>query len=547
MEKKKILIIGGVAAGATAAARARRLDENAEITIIEKGPFVSFANCGLPYFISGDIKRRAKLLLQTPEGFLGRYNVNVLINTEAIDIKRDEKKVVVKTAEGTKELEYDKLILAQGGSPIIPDIEGVNNDNVFKLWTIPDMDRIHKFIEQNQPKNAVVVGGGFIGIEIAEAFKARGMNVTIVELANQVMPNVDFEFGAMVKSVLEENGVNVLTGVKIDKITGNKAILSNNTEIDADLILFSIGVKPENILAKNAGLEVSQSGAVIVDEYMRTSDPDIYAAGDMVEILHKVSGRKSRIPLAGPANRQGRIAASNALGMNLKYNGALGTSVIKIFDYTLSFTGLSEKFASQCDFNVGVAYTFKDNQVTYYPGGTQLAFKLVYDKSTNKIIGAQAFGIKGVEKRIDVIATALQAKMSLEDLAELDLAYAPPYNSANDPVNIAAFVGQNNISGYSPCISPKEFLEKYDETKTLVLDVRTIGEAAKDPYENALHIPTDELRYRLNEIPTDKTIYILSKDGYLGHIALRILKQKGYNKLYYITGGYSALKWYLNN
>jgi len=547
MEKKKILIIGGVAAGATAAARARRLDENAEITIIEKGPFVSFANCGLPYFISGDIKRRAKLLLQTPEGFLGRYNVNVLINTEAIDIKRDEKKVVVKTAEGTKELEYDKLILAQGGSPIIPDIEGVNNDNVFKLWTIPDMDRIHKFIEQNQPKNAVVVGGGFIGIEIAEAFKARGMNVTIVELANQVMPNVDYEFGAMVKSVLEENGVNVLTGVKIDKITGNKAILSNNTEIDADLILFSIGVKPENILAKNAGLEVSQSGAVIVDEYMRTSDPDIYAAGDMVEILHKVSGRKSRIPLAGPANRQGRIAASNALGMNLKYNGALGTSVIKIFDYTLSFTGLSEKFASQCDFNVGVAYTFKDNQVTYYPGGTQLAFKLVYDKSTNKIIGAQAFGIKGVEKRIDVIATALQAKMSLEDLAELDLAYAPPYNSANDPVNIAAFVGQNNISGYSPCISPKEFLEKYDETKTLVLDVRTIGEAAKDPYENALHIPTDELRYRLNEIPTDKTIYILSKDGYLGHIALRILKQKGYNKLYYITGGYSALKWYLNN
>ncbi len=547
MEKKKILIIGGVAAGATAAARARRLDENAEITIIEKGPFVSFANCGLPYFISGDIKRRAKLLLQTPEGFLGRYNVNVLINTEAIDIKRDEKKVVVKTAEGTKELEYDKLILAQGGSPIIPDIEGVNNDNVFKLWTIPDMDRIHKFIEQNQPKNAVVVGGGFIGIEIAEAFKARGMNVTIVELANQVMPNVDYEFGAMVKSVLEENGVNVLTGVKIDKITGNKAILSNNTEIDADLILFSIGVKPENILAKNAGLEVSQSGAVIVDEYMRTSDPDIYAAGDMVEILHKVSGRKSRIPLAGPANRQGRIAASNALGMNLKYNGALGTSVIKIFDYTLSFTGLSEKFASQFDFNVGVAYTFKDNQVTYYPGGTQLAFKLVYDKSTNKIIGAQAFGIKGVEKRIDVIATALQAKMSLEDLAELDLAYAPPYNSANDPVNIAAFVGQNNISGYSPCISPKEFLEKYDETKTLVLDVRTIGEAAKDPYENALHIPTDELRYRLNEIPTDKTIYILSKDGYLGHIALRILKQKGYNKLYYITGGYSALKWYLNN
>ncbi|HOM66345.1 MAG TPA: FAD-dependent oxidoreductase [Ignavibacteriales bacterium] len=547
MEKKKILIIGGVAAGATAAARARRLDENAEITIIEKGPFVSFANCGLPYFISGDIKRRAKLLLQTPEGFLGRYNVNVLINTEAIDIKRDEKKVVVKTAEGTKELEYDKLILAQGGSPIIPDIEGVNNDNVFKLWTIPDMDRIHKFIEQNQPKNAVVVGGGFIGIEIAEAFKARGMNVTIVELANQVMTNVDFEFGAMVKSVLEENGVNVLTGVKIDKITGNKAILSNNTEIDADLILFSIGVKPENILAKNAGLEVSQSGAVIVDEYMRTSDPDIYAAGDMVEILHKVSGRKSRIPLAGPANRQGRIAASNALGMNLKYNGALGTSVIKIFDYTLSFTGLSEKFASQFDFNVGVAYTFKDNQVTYYPGGTQLAFKLVYDKSTNKIIGAQAFGIKGVEKRIDVIATALQAKMSLEDLAELDLAYAPPYNSANDPVNIAAFVGQNNISGYSPCISPKEFLEKYDETKTLVLDVRTIGEAAKDPYENALHIPTDELRYRLNEIPTDKTIYILSKDGYLGHIALRILKQKGYNKLYYITGGYSALKWYLNN
>lgn len=542
---KKILIIGGVAAGATAAARARRLDENAEITIVEKGPFVSFANCGLPYFISGDIKRRAKLLLQTPEGFLGRYNVNVLINTEATEIKRNEKKVVVQGADGIKELSYDKLILAQGGSPIIPDIEGINSEHVFKLWTIPDMDRIHKYIEQNTPKNAVVVGGGFIGLEIAEAFKMRGLEVTIVELADQIMPNVDFEFAAMVKSVLQVNGIKVLNNVKIEKITDKKAILSDNSEIDADLILFSIGVKPENVLAKNAGLAISESGAVIVDEYLRTSDPDIFAAGDMVEILHKVSAKKTRVPLAGPANRQGRIAASNALGMNLAYNGALGTSVIKIFEYTLSFTGLSEKFANMCEFNVGAAYTFKDNQVTYYPGGSQLAFKLVYDKTTNKVLGAQAFGQKGVEKRIDVIATALQAKMSLEDLAELDLAYAPPYNSANDPVNIAAFIAQNNISGYSPNLTPKEFLSLFNETNSIVLDVRTISEAAKEPYDKALHIPTDELRYRIAEIPTNKTIYILSKDGYLGHIALRILKAKGFNKVYYITGGYSALKWYL--
>lgn len=542
---KKIVIIGGVAAGATAAARARRLDENAEITIVEKGPFVSFANCGLPYFISGDIKRRAKLLLQTPEGFLGRYNVNVLINTEATEIKRNEKKVVVQGPDGIKELSYYKLILAQGGSPIMPDIEGINSEHVFKLWTIPDMDRIHKFIEQNNPKNAVVVGGGFIGLEIAEAFKIRGLDVTIVELADQIMPNVDFEFAAMVKSVLQENGIKVLNNVKIEKILDKKAILSDNSEIDADLILFSIGVKPENVLAKNAGLAISESGAVIVDEYLRTSDPDIFAAGDMVEILHKVSAKKMRVPLAGPANRQGRIAASNALGMNLAYNGALGTSVIKIFEYTLSFTGLSEKFAKMCEFNVGAAYTFKDNQVTYYPGGSQLAFKLVYDKATNKILGAQAFGQKGVEKRIDVIATALQAKMSLEDLAELDLAYAPPYNSANDPVNIAAFIAQNNISGYSPNLTPKEFLNIFNETNSIVLDVRTLSEAAKEPYDKALHIPTDELRYRLAEIPTDKTIYILSKDGYLGHIALRILKAKGFNKVYYITGGYSALKWYL--
>jgi NADPH-dependent 2,4-dienoyl-CoA reductase/sulfur reductase-like enzyme/rhodanese-related sulfurtransferase len=544
IRSQKILIIGGVAGGATAAARIRRLDESAEITVLEKGPYVSFANCGLPYFISRDIQRRSNLLLQTPEGFFSRYRVNVRVNTEVIKILREEKNVLVRTKDGEEKIPYDKLILAQGGSPIVPQLPGITHDHVFKLWTISDMDRIHKFIEEKKPLKAIVAGGGFIGLEMAEAFHARGMNVTVVELAPQVMITMDSEFGEMVKSGLEEKGISIKTGVGLSAIGEKNVTLSDGSTIEADLVLLSVGVRPELTLAKSAGLTIGQSGGLVVNEYMQTNDPDIFAAGDMVEIVNKIHGKKVRIPLAGPANRQGRIAGTNVLGGKMKYNGALGTSVVKLFDRTAASTGLSEKAARDAGFSVGVSYVFKDNHVTYFPGGKPLALKIVYDTKTKLLLGGQAYGEVGVEKRIDVLATALHGKMTLEDLSELDLAYAPPYNSANDPVNIASFVGLNHISGYSVLKTPNETMMDLLKEKGMIVDVRTMGEQSKAPLENVLHIPADEVRDRLSEIPKEKSIYLLSKDGFLGHTTLQILKAEGWKNVYNIAGGYSAAKWF---
>ncbi len=540
---RRILIVGGVAGGATAAARMRRLDETAEITILEKGPYVSFANCGLPYFISKDIQRRSSLLLQTPEGFFSRYRVEVKTNTEAIEIKRDEKVVVARTASGDEEFPYDKLLLAQGGSPVVPAIPGVVNNHVFKLWTIPDMDRIHAFIEEKKPAHAVIAGGGFIGLEMAEALHARGIDVTIVELASQVMILMDPEFGAMIKRGLEEQGVHVKTGLGLSEIRSSSVLLSDGSILDADMVLLSVGVRPELTLAKAAGLEIGTSGGLIVDETMRTNDPDIYAAGDMVEVTSKIHGKKVRIPLAGPANRQGRIAATNIHGARMVYRGALGTSVVKLFDSTAASTGLSEKAAREAGFDVGISYVFKDHHVTYYPGSKPLALKIIYDKKTTRLLGGQAYGQVGVEKRIDVLATALHGKMTLEDLSELDLAYAPPYNSANDPLNIAAFIGLNHIANFSPLRTPSETLDELRHNGGIILDVRTVGEQSKAPLQGVLHIPADEIRDRIDEIPKEKSIFILSKDGFLGHTTLQILKAHGWTGVYNIAGGYLATRW----
>jgi NADPH-dependent 2,4-dienoyl-CoA reductase/sulfur reductase-like enzyme/rhodanese-related sulfurtransferase len=541
---RRLLIVGGVAGGATAAARARRLDESAEITILEKGPYVSFANCGLPYFISRDIPRRSHLLLQTPEGFFSRYRVQVRTNTEAVEIQRDKKLVIARTSSGDEAIPYDKLILAQGGSPVVPPLPGINQDHVFVLWTIPHMDRIHKFIDENKPGSAVIAGGGFIGLEMAEALKARGMAVTIVELAPQVMITMDAEFGAMIRAGLEERGIIVRTGVGVSEIKADSVRLSDGSSVDAALVLLSVGVRPHLDLAKSAGLAVGESGGLEVDQTMRTNDPDIFAAGDMVEVVHKVHGKKVRIPLAGPANRQGRIAATNALGGKMIYHGALGSSVVKLFGATAASTGLSEKAAREAGFDVGVSYIFKDNHVSYFPGGRPLALKLVYDVTSTRLLGGQAYGEAGVEKRIDVLATALHGKMTLEDLSEVDLSYAPPYNSANDPVNLASFVGLNHIGKFSPLKTPLEVLRELPLTRGVILDVRTVGEQDRAPLEGALHIPADEVRDRLEEIPLDGVIYVLSKDGFLGHTTLQILKGEGRTQVYNIAGGYSAARWF---
>ncbi len=551
---EKIVIVGGVAGGATAAARARRISEKAEIILLERGPYVSFANCGLPYYISGAIAKRSKLLLQTPEGFDARYGVKVLVGTEAVEIDRAGKRVKAEGPKGEAWIDYDKLILAQGGNPIAPALPGVDSPNVFKLWTVPDVDRIKARLDSEPPRSALIAGGGFIGLEMAEAFHEwglaheRGIATTVVELMPRIMSTMDGEFGSMIAAKLEEKGVRVLTGLGLKAVLGpeGKAELSDGSLVDAGIVLLSIGVRPELALAKAAGLEIGPSGGLVVDEELRTSDPDIYAAGDMVEIVHKVSGRKVRMPLAGPANRQGRIAASNALGMRMKYHGALGTSVFKAFDAVAASTGLTEKAAREAGFEVGAAMVFKDNHASYYPGGQELALKLVYDRKDARLLGAQAFGGEGTEKRIDVLATALHGKMTVDDLAELDLSYAPPFSSANDPVNLAAFVAQNDLSGYSPLETATELKAALAAAKgggkaALVLDVRNPGEYERGHVAGSLNLPLDELRFRLGELPRGLRIHLHCLSGYRSHLALRILKGNGFEDLVNVTGGYKAI------
>ncbi len=541
----RLVIIGGVAGGATAAARARRLDEHADITLVERGPYVSYANCGLPYFLSGDITKRSKLLLQTPEGFAARYGVKALVGTEAVEIDRAQRRVKLKSAAGESWLEYDRLVLAQGGSPILPAIPGGDASHVFKLWTVPDMDRLHGFIAEQAPKSAVVVGGGFIGLEMAEAFHKRGLATTVVELQPTVMSLMDREFGAQVTGELQRAGVAVVTGAGVTAVhAAEKTVqLSDGRRLPADLVLFSVGVRPELTLAKRAGLELGPSGGLLVDSHLRTSDPSIWAAGDMVEIEHKVSGRRVRIPLAGPANRQGRLAASNALGRKVAYGGALGTSVVKVFEATAAMTGLSERAAREAGFDAGVAVIHKDDHASYYPGGKELSLKLVFDRKTARLLGAQAFGHAGVEKRIDVLATALHGKLTVHDLAELDLAYAPPYSSANDPINLAAFVAENALSGFSPVVTAAELLaELASPEPPLVLDVRTLNEFAKGHLPGALHLPVDELRDSLERVPKDRRIVAVCRSGFRGHLAVRILKEHGFEDVSNLTGGWVSLE-----
>lgn len=544
---KKILIVGGVAGGATAAARARRLDESAQITLLERGPYVSFANCGLPYFISGDIAKRSKLLLQTPDGFYSRYRVVVKIHTEALSIDTHSKTLKALGPEGEEVIPYDVLILAQGGNPIVPALPGADLDHTFKLWTVPDMDRIHKYIKEQAPKTAVVAGGGFIGLEMAEALKERGLEVTVVELAPQILTVLDPDIAMQAQKVLESHGVQVRTGVGLKEVKSTKTVLlSDGSELSADLVLFSVGVRPELTLVKQAGLELGTSGGLLVNDYLQTSDPSIWAAGDMVEVTHKVSGRKVRVPLAGPANRQGRIAATNALSGGkieslVKYRGALGTSVVKIFDHTAASTGLTLKGAKDAGIEAHAVVVHKDHHASYYPGSKELSLKLVYEKVTGRLLGGQAFGAEGVEKRIDVLAVALQARMTLEDLSELDLAYAPPYSSANDPINLAAFVGANDLSGFSPLVTVEEFLEEYQEGKDLLVDLRTLGEYSKGHHPQAVHLSVDELRDRFGELDPNKTLYVYCQAGFRGHIALRILKDLGFQKVWNITGGWTSM------
>jgi len=540
----RIVVVGGVAAGATAATRARRLDEAADIVLVEKGPYVAYANCGLPYFIGGDIADRAALFLQAPAWFWARYRVKVLLRTEVVEIDRKAKKVRIRGPEGESYLAYDRLILAQGASPLLPNLPGSDGPGVFRLWTVPDMDRLHEHLRQQRPKSAVIVGGGFVGLEMAEALRKRGLDTTVVELLPTVLPNMDPEFGRSVGRELESNGVQVVAGAQVSAFLPSEGavVLSDSRRLPADIVLFSVGARPELALARSAGLEVGPSGGLLVDEHLRTSDPDIYAAGDMVEIVHRVSGRKVRIPLAGPANRQGRIAASNAVGVAMRYPGALGSSVVKIFEATVALTGLTERAAREAGLDVGVAVVHKDDRASYYPGAKELSLKLVYRRGDGRLLGAQAFGRAGVEKRIDVLATALAGRMSLADLAELDLAYAPPYSSANDPINMAAFVGLNDISGASPTATARELKAALgSRDPLLVIDLRASDAYGESHLRGAMSIPVDRLRSKCEELPRDRPIYVYCRVGWNGHIATRMLRQRGFPKVVNLTGGYLSI------
>jgi NADPH-dependent 2,4-dienoyl-CoA reductase/sulfur reductase-like enzyme/rhodanese-related sulfurtransferase len=428
----------------------------------------------------------------------------------------------------------------------MPAVPGADTPHVFRIWTVPDMDRIHAFIESAKPATALIAGGGFIGLEMAEAFVQRGIATTVVELLPRLMSVMDPEFGGLIAARLSAHGVRVVTGTGVKAVlAGPRQIeLGDGARIPADMVLFSVGVRPELALARQAGLAVGSTGGLRVDEHLRTSDPHIWAAGDMNEIVHKVSGRTVRMPLAGPANRQGRIAASNALGMPMRYAGALGSSVVKVFDATAAATGLTEESAREAGFDVGAATVVKDHHAGYYPGAKELILKIVYDRKDARLLGAQAFGEAGAEKRIDAAAVALQGRLTIHDLAEVDFAYAPPYGSANDPLNVAAFVGENDLSGYSPLISADELrrlLNGPAAHRPAVLDVRNLNEFEAGHLAGALNLPVDELRFRLEEVPRDRPIVVHCRSGFRSHLALRILRENGWTDVRNVSGSWVAM------
>lgn len=536
LKPKKIVIVGGVAGGATAAAKARRQDEHAEITIFEKGPYVSFANCGLPYYIAGDIASRDDLLLMTPQKFWDKYRIKVFIAHEVTQIIRDQKKLKVKNDKGEEKLvDYDKLILSQGASPLIPSFPGLNQDHVFTLRDIPDMDRIHNFIESKNPKSACVIGGGFIGLEMAEAFHKRGLTVTIIQKAPHLLPLLDADIAWELEKYVKANGFILRTNIEAKEFKPSHVLLEDGSRVEADLVLLSVGIKPEIILAREAGLEIGKTGGIKSNGRMESSDPDIYAVGDAAETTHYLTGSRLRIPLAGPANRQGRVAGANAAGANLTYPGALGTSIVRILDMTIGYTGLNSRQAQDAGFSFFTSVTRDPSHASYYPGAKTLIMKTIVEEASGRILGAQVMGEQGVDKRVDILATAIYGRMKVMDLENIDLAYSPPFASANDPVNIAGFVASHESRGEIKTIhalSP-------ELNNTFLLDVREPKEVTQHgKLARATCIPLNELRDRLHELPSDKKITVYCQKGLRGYVAQRILSQRGFPNTYNLKGGF---------
>lgn len=541
---EKILIIGGVAAGATAAAKVRRISPTAKIVMLEAGPDISFANCGLPYYIGGDIKSRSKLILQSPESFRDQYGVEVHTHTLVQSIDRGAH--LVKTIDSRngeqKMFEYTKLILAQGGRPIKPMLPGADYDHVFTLWTLDDMDKISQYVNEKNPKNAVVVGGGFIGLEMVEALVKRGLKVNVVEMMPHVMAIMEAETAGFVENEMLSYGVGIHTGTGVSEIFPQSVQLDNGKVLEADMVLLSVGVRPTLQLAQVAGLEIGEAGGLLVNAQLQTSDPDIFAAGDMVEIEHRVSGKKVRIPLAGPANRQGRIAAENALGGHHNYKGAIGTSVVRVFDAVAGITGFSLKQARAAGYNADAVVVHKEHHTSYYPGAETVTTMLVYDRNTGRILGGQTAGYKGADKRLDVIATATAAKLTVSDIADIDFAYSPPIGTANDAINMAAYTAENKMSGFSPSVTVAE-LDAFVESKNPVfVDVRDIFAFQKSHVQGAIHLPLELLGQQISSIPVHRTILVYDETGKKGHQALRTLMGVGFKEVVNISGGHTSLQ-----
>lgn len=539
---KKIIIVGGVAGGATAAARLRRIDETSHIVVFEKGEHISFANCGLPYYIGGTIQDRDKLLVQTVEGMSKKFNLDIRNLTKVTSINRKEQTVTVqKVATGEEYTEsFDQLILSPGARPIVPPIPGLNDtNNVFTLRNIPDTDRIKAWVDDESPKKAVIVGGGFIGLEMAENLHERGIDVTIVEMADQVMAPIDFEMAAIVHDHVRSKATLILNdGVKSFAENGKKIMLQSGVELDSDITILSIGVRPENELAISANLPVGERGGIIVDEMLRTEDPNIYAIGDAIEVKDYNQQTPTMVPLAWPANRQGRIVADNIYGKNVAYKGTLGTAIAKVFDITVAATGNNEKTLKKLGVPYQAIHIHPASHAGYYPGGFPVSLKLTFNPEDGTIYGAQGVGINGVDKRIDVIATAIKGKLTVYDLPELELAYAPPYSSAKDPVNMLGYVASNVADGELAIVH-------YDKIDDIVanggflVDVRDPLEVEMGSIPGSVNIPLDTLRDRMTELPTGQPIYITCQVGLRGYLATRILEQSGFETIN-LSGGYKT-------
>ena len=538
----KVVIVGGVAGGASAAARLRRLDESAEIIMFERGEYISFANCGLPYYIGGEITKKSALTLQTPQSFNARFNVDVRVNSEVTSIDPKAKTVTVRSKDRGEYTEsYDKLILSPGAAPIRPPMEGADNARVFTLRNIPDTIKIREYVEEEFPESAVVVGGGYIGVEMAENLKNAGVAVTIVELADHVIAPLDYDMACDVHRYLKEKGVGLIlkNGVQAIKEEGGKLKLTlSDGEIETDMVIMAVGVRPDTALAKDAGLELNKRGAIVVNEHMLTSDPDIYAVGDAVEVTDFVTGEKAYIPLAGPANKQGRIAADNICGIPTTYKNTLGSAVLKIFDMTVATTGVNERAAKAAGLDYDKVYTYSNSHASYYPGSTGMSIKILYEKSTGKILGAQIVGFDGVDKRCDVLATAIRAGMTAKDLTELELCYAPPFGSAKDPVNFVGYVIENTLAGRVKNFFWDDVAKLPRDGSVTLLDVRTDLERENGQYiEGFIHIPVDELRARANELDKSKPVYIHCRTGLRSYVACCMLAGMGFD-CYNLSGGW---------